>query len=165
MIALLCGLFCQTPAIDAVRTGFMDIYPYYSVASLFEKYPYWDGFSWIETAKGKQTEVTFHGHFLQSKAVQWLQENNQYEWKIALKSMQLAKIYGTGDPAEDRVEVLIVFVVEADHSFAVQGGSLIFHGSKARIVKLTDKAVLEWIKATYRKRDPFAALIFGLPYE
>ncbi|MCB1049017.1 MAG: hypothetical protein H6510_06935 [Acidobacteria bacterium] len=165
MIILVGWILLQTPAIEAVREGSLDLYPYYRISSLFENYPFWESHNWTEQAQAKNVQVTFHGVFLQSKALVWLQENNQYEWKTAFKSMQLANLYGTGDPKEEQVEVCLVFEVEPDQSFAVRGGYMVFHGPKDRTVKLADKAVLEWIKATYRKRDPFAALIFGLPYE
>jgi len=161
-LLLLC---CLQPAepIQLVRSGQLDIRPGMDLGPVFEKYRWWMQYGW----ELEGDEVVFWGTYSEYEANQAFKHSQQYRLKMGFKYSRLAPTYGidASPQAVDRIEIRFRI---SGSEFSVESGRFSRRPADDepwQHTPMTNKAVLQFIKAFYHQQDPFLALVKGLPYK
>lgn len=169
MILLLLTFLISEDPVEIIRKGFLrDINDWEPVGYAFDQYPYFEDFKW-EVKEGKSgVIVVFRGIIPDEKAAKEFEKLHKYtKWRDSFKAMQLNSVYKLDDD-KDKLAFEVHFLLKEDQSFSVVEGFLGVHkvsDNQWYRRSMSNKAIVEMIKAMYVDRDPYLALVKGLPFK
>lgn len=167
-IVLICTLLGgdDSKYIQFVKEGYLDHNSFAHIGLVFKHYQYFEETSWsVARDKAGRPKVTFSGSIDDGKATTAFHEANQYEWRLAFKSMHLASYYGL-DEDKTHLRYQIHFLFD-NQGFSVDSGSLdVKRDSGAWQSKaLTDRALMAVLEGIYSNENPYVSLVKGMPFK
>lgn len=152
--------------IQFVKEGYLDHNSFARIGLVFKHYKYFESHSWTVSRDEKdRPRVTFHGVIEDKTATEEFHSQNQYEWRLAFKSMHLASFYGI-DEDKTHLRYRIHFLFN-NKGFNVEKGSLdVKTGEGAwKSKELTDRALVSVLEGIYSNENPYVSLVKGMPFK
>lgn len=153
-------------AVNLVKNGYLTLSERADIQFVFNGYRWFETTEWqAEPGKNGAVTVIFKGTIDDEKATKDFEEKNQYKWREAMKSMQIASTYDL-DKDKDKLQFVIRFSVQ-NNSFEVEGAQLGIRRTSDqswRYVTMSERAAAKTLEGIYRNTDPYLVLVNGLPY-
>lgn len=171
MIAFsLCLLLFQETEdpIQIVKEGFLpDLSDFAHVGLVVDNYRHFVKRDWHSRKDGAFHIVTVVGEIDDKAATDHFHAKNKYALKNSLKAMQLTSYY---ELTKDKKALRFTFNfrVGPGRQFKLQSGSLGVQSASNdawREKALEDRALLALLTGVYRNRNPYQAMIDGMPYK
>jgi len=154
---------------EIVYDGYLvEISDFANIGLIFDNYKWFEEFAWSSREEKDGHMVTFKGIVPDAKAVEDFHINNQYNWRLSFKAMQLSEYYGL-DKDKTKLSLTVnFFIKKGGRLFVTHSGSLGILSQKNgtwRQVALSDKSLLTVIEGIYTNQNPYVSLVLGLPYK
>ena len=152
--------------IERVKNSFLKIDENLRIGLALQGDRWFDRTLWVQTLHPPDgMRVIFRGEVNEAKAVAAFEEENRYKLNMALKSMQLAPVYGLHE-GRKKVRFSLHFDVSEEGRVALNSGFLdiLEADGSWREAQLSEKALLAVIEGIYRNENPYTSLVKGLPY-